>query len=57
MKIHSILVEIPEGSWGVGGKTLDSDRIIQVIGGGVQKPERIAELQENVAKMRAARIS
>lgn len=57
LKLHSVIVEIPEGSWGVGGKTVDSDKIIQIIGGGVQTRERIAELQENVAKMRAARVS
>ncbi|MBV8651195.1 MAG: hypothetical protein JO255_06985 [Alphaproteobacteria bacterium] len=57
VKLHSIIVEIPEGSWGVGGKSVDTEKIIQIIGGGVQKPERLAELQENLAKVRAARVS
>lgn len=57
LKIHTVLMEIPEGSWGLGGRTLDSEKIIKVLGNGVQKKERIAELDENVAKMRAARVS
>lgn len=57
LKIHSVIVEIPEGSWGVGGYTVETDRIIKIIGGGVQRSERLAELEENVAKMVAARIS
>jgi len=57
LKLHSVIIEIPEGSWGVGGKSVDTEKIIQIIGGGVQKPERLAELQDNLAKVRAARVS
>lgn len=57
LKLHSVVVEIPEGSWGVGGKSVDTEKIIRIIGGGIQKPERLAELRDNLTKRRAARVS
>ena len=32
MRLHVVVVEIPEGSWGVGGQTIDTQKIAKLIG-------------------------
>ena len=32
MRLHVIVVEIPEGSWGAGGQTIDTEKISKLIG-------------------------
>jgi phenylpyruvate tautomerase PptA (4-oxalocrotonate tautomerase family) len=56
MRLHTVLVEIPEGSWGAGGQTIDTDKISKLIGA-TQGPERLAEVKEIAARMKAARLS
>jgi hypothetical protein len=56
MRLHTVVVEIPEGSWGAGGQTIDTEKISKLIGA-TQGPKRLAEAKENAAKMKAARIS
>jgi hypothetical protein len=56
MRLHTVLVEIPEGSWGAGGQTIDTEKISKLIGA-TQGPERLAEVKEIAARMKAARLS
>lgn len=56
MRLHTVIVEIPEGSWGAGGQTIDTEKISKLIGA-TQGPKRLAEARENAAKMKAARVS
>lgn len=56
MRLHTVFVEIPEGSWGAGGRTVDTPLIGKVIGA-TRGPERFAEAQALGARMRAARLS
>jgi phenylpyruvate tautomerase PptA (4-oxalocrotonate tautomerase family) len=56
MRLHTVVVEIPEGSWGAGGQTIDTEKISKLIGA-TQGPERLAEAREIAARMRTARIS
>jgi phenylpyruvate tautomerase PptA (4-oxalocrotonate tautomerase family) len=56
MRVHTVLVEIPEGSWGAGGQTIDTEKISKLIGA-TQGPERLAEVKEIAARMKAARLS
>lgn len=56
MRLHCVIVEIPEGSWGAGGQTIDTEKISKLIGA-TQGPTRLAEAREIAAKMKAARIS
>ena len=55
-RLHTVIIEIPEGSWGAGGQTIDTEKISKLIGA-TQGPKRLAEARENAAKMKAARIS
>src|ERR1700709_2515752 len=41
MRLHVIVVEIPEGSWGAGGQTIDTEKISKLIGA-TQGPSRLA---------------
>jgi hypothetical protein len=52
----SVVVEIPEGSWGAGGQTIDTEIISKFIGA-TQGPARLAEAWENAAKIKAACVS
>ena len=45
MRLHCVIVEIPEGSWGAGGQTVDTDKISKLIGA-TQGPKRLAEAKE-----------
>ena len=56
MRLHTVIIEIPEGSWGAGGRTVDTELIGKLIGA-TQGPERFAEARAIGAKMKAARIS
>lgn len=56
MRIHTVFIEIPEGSWGAGGRTVDTETIGKLIGA-TQGPERFAEAKAIGVKMRAARLS
>jgi phenylpyruvate tautomerase PptA (4-oxalocrotonate tautomerase family) len=56
MRLHCVIIEIPEGSWGAGGQTVDTDKISKLIGA-TQGPKRLAEAKEIAAKMKAARIA
>jgi phenylpyruvate tautomerase PptA (4-oxalocrotonate tautomerase family) len=56
MRLHTVLVEIPEGSWGAGGQTIDTEKISKLIGA-TQGPERLAEVKAIAARMKAARLS
>ncbi len=51
-----MIVEIPEGSWGAAGQTVDTEMIGKLIGA-IQGPERFAEARAIAAKMKAARFS
>jgi hypothetical protein len=43
---HVVVIEIPEGSWGAGGQTRDTEKISKLIGT-TQGPKRLAEAREN----------
>ena len=54
--IYSLLIEIPEGSWGTEGDTLSAPEIGELIGTD-KDPERWSELKVNSAKLSASRPS
>jgi phenylpyruvate tautomerase PptA (4-oxalocrotonate tautomerase family) len=56
MRIHTVIIEIPEGSWGAAGRTVDTEMIGKLIGA-TQGPARFAEARAIGAKMKAARLS
>lgn len=56
VRLYTIIIEIPEGSWGAGGQTVETDKIGKILGG-AQKKERLAELQENIVRLKATRVS
>jgi len=56
MRLHVVVIEIPEGSWGAGGQTIDTDKISKLIGA-TQGPTRLAEALALGSKMKAARLS
>jgi hypothetical protein len=56
MRLHVIVVEIPEGSWGAGGETIDTAKISKLIGA-TEGPVRLAEALELGEKMKNARLS
>jgi phenylpyruvate tautomerase PptA (4-oxalocrotonate tautomerase family) len=56
MRLHAVFVEIPEGSWGAGGQTIDTEKIGTLIGA-TEGPSRFAEAVELAKKMREARLS
>ena len=55
MRLHVIVVEIPEGSWGAGGQTIDTEKIAKLIGA-TQGPARLAEALELGEMMKKARL-
>ena len=55
-RLYSLLVEIPEGSWGTEGQTLSAPEIGALIGTD-KDPERWSELKVNSAKLSADRPS
>jgi phenylpyruvate tautomerase PptA (4-oxalocrotonate tautomerase family) len=56
MRLHVVVIEIPEGSWGAGGQTIDTEKISKLIGA-YKGPKRLAEARENAAKLKATRVS
>jgi phenylpyruvate tautomerase PptA (4-oxalocrotonate tautomerase family) len=56
MRLHVVFVEIPEGSWGAGGQTIDTEKIGTLLDA-AEGPTRFAEALELGKKMRAARLS
>jgi phenylpyruvate tautomerase PptA (4-oxalocrotonate tautomerase family) len=56
MRLHTVIIEIPEGSWGAGGRTVDTELIGKFIGATLG-PERFAEARALAVKMKAARHS
>jgi hypothetical protein len=56
MRLHVIVVEIPEGSWGAGGQTIDTEKISKLIGA-TEGPVRLAEALELGEKTKNARLS
>jgi phenylpyruvate tautomerase PptA (4-oxalocrotonate tautomerase family) len=56
LRLYFLLVEIPEGSWGVLGRQTSALEIGHVIGSD-KDPERWSELKVNVAKLQASRPS
>jgi phenylpyruvate tautomerase PptA (4-oxalocrotonate tautomerase family) len=54
--LYSLLIEIPEGSWGTEGDTLSAPEIGELIGTD-KDPERWSELKVNSAKLSASRPS
>jgi phenylpyruvate tautomerase PptA (4-oxalocrotonate tautomerase family) len=56
MRLHTVIVEIPEGSWGAAGRTVETELIGKLIGA-TQGPARFAEAKAIGAKMKAARLS
>jgi hypothetical protein len=55
-RIYSLLIEIPEGSWGWLGHTTSALEIGHFIGTD-KDPERWAELKDVTAKMKADRVA
>ena len=51
MRLHCVIVEIPEGSWGAAGRTVETEMIGRLIGA-TQGPERFAEALAIGAKMK-----
>jgi phenylpyruvate tautomerase PptA (4-oxalocrotonate tautomerase family) len=56
MRLHVVIIEIPEGSWGAGGQTIDTEKISKLIGA-TQGPVRLAEALELGSRMKQARLS
>ena len=56
MRLHVVIVNIPEGSWGAGGRTIETEQISKLIGA-TRGPERLKEALEFGAKLKAARIT
>jgi phenylpyruvate tautomerase PptA (4-oxalocrotonate tautomerase family) len=56
MRVHVVVIEIPEGSWGAGGQTIDTEKISKLIGA-TAGPKRLAEARENAARLKATRVS
>lgn len=55
-RLYFLLVEIPEGSWGLFGRQTSALEIGHLIGSD-KDPERWSELKVNVAKLQASRPS
>lgn len=56
MRLHVVIIEIPEGSWGAGGQTIDTVKISKLIGA-TQGPDRLTEALELGKRMKEARLS
>jgi hypothetical protein len=54
--LYCLMIEIPEGSWGAFGHTVSALEIA-AIAGTDKDAGRFKELQENTAKLKAARVS
>jgi phenylpyruvate tautomerase PptA (4-oxalocrotonate tautomerase family) len=56
VRLYSLIIEIPEGSWGVGGRTSSAVEIGKLAGTDPSR-KRFAELQANTAKLKPTRVS
>jgi hypothetical protein len=56
VRLASLIIEIPEGSRGVGGRTSSTVEIGKLAGTD-QSRKRFTELQENTARLKATRVS
>ncbi|MBO0793626.1 MAG: hypothetical protein J2P36_22110 [Ktedonobacteraceae bacterium] len=56
VRVYSLIIEIPEGSWGTGGRTLSAVEIGTLAETDPSR-KRFAELQKNTARLKAARVS
>lgn len=56
VRLYTLLIEIPEGNWGAGGRTVSAVEIAELAGTD-QSRQRFAELQQNTAKLKATRVS
>ena len=54
--LYCLMIEIPEGSWGAAGHTVSALEIA-AIAGTDKNAGRYKELQENTARLKAARVS
>ena len=54
--LYCLMLEIPEGSWGAWGHTVSAMEIAAVAGTD-KNMGRFKELQQNTAKLKAARVS
>jgi phenylpyruvate tautomerase PptA (4-oxalocrotonate tautomerase family) len=54
LRLYTVIVEVPEGSWGAGGGTVGIAEIGRLIGAGGSA--RLAEAQRNADRLKAARI-
>jgi len=55
-KLYCLMIEIPEGSWGAGGRTVSALEIAKIAGTD-QNKGRFDELVENTRLLKAARVS
>jgi phenylpyruvate tautomerase PptA (4-oxalocrotonate tautomerase family) len=56
MRLHVVIVNIPDGSWGAGGRTIQTEEISKLIGA-TQGPERLKEALDIGNKLKARRIA
>jgi phenylpyruvate tautomerase PptA (4-oxalocrotonate tautomerase family) len=56
VRLYTLIIEIPEGNWGAGGRTVSAVEIGKLAGTD-QSRQRFTELQENTAKLKATRVS
>jgi phenylpyruvate tautomerase PptA (4-oxalocrotonate tautomerase family) len=56
VRLYSLIVEIPEGSWGAGGRAVSAVEIAKLAGTD-QSRNRFAELQKNTARLKGTRAS
>jgi len=55
-RLYCLMIEIPEGSWGAGGRTVSALEIAKIAGTD-QNKGRFDELVENTRLLKAARVS
>jgi len=56
VRLYTLIIEIPEGNWGAGRRTVSAVEIGKLAGTD-QSRQRFAELQQNTAKLKATRGS
>lgn len=54
LRLYTVIVEVPEGSWGAGGRTVGIAEIGRMLG--ATGSARLAEAQRNADRIKAARI-
>jgi phenylpyruvate tautomerase PptA (4-oxalocrotonate tautomerase family) len=56
MRLHVLMINIPEGSWGAGGRTIQTEEISKMIGA-TQGPQRLKEAIDIGNKLKAKRVA